>query len=129
MTGQEAQDRRIDYIEFNVADIARAKAFYGASFGWTFVDFGPDYCEFSDGRLKGGFAASGANPDGGPESNSEVRSGGPLVVLYAVDLEAMQARVEAAGGQIVQPIFDFPGGRRFHFRDTEGYELAVWTTT
>ena len=54
----ENHDRRIDYVEFNVADIAAAKAFYGSAFGWRFTDYGPNYCEFDDGRLKGGFTAS-----------------------------------------------------------------------
>jgi uncharacterized protein len=109
-------DRRIDYVELGVADIARAKAFYGRAFGWTFTDYGPTYCEFSDGRLKGGFA-TGTPP----------RPGGPLVVLYGDDLEDLQQRVEAAGGRIAKPIFEFPGGRRFHFVDPDGYELAIWS--
>ena len=113
---QARQDRCIDYIEFNVADIARSKSFYGAAFGWRFTDYGPDYCEFTDGHMKGGFDASAA-----------VTTGGPLVVLYAHDLTDAQRRVEAAGGKIVKPVFEFPGGRRFHFTDPDGYELAVWT--
>ncbi len=111
---------RIDYIEFNVADIARSKAFYGGAFGWTFTDYGPDYCGFSDGRMRGGFAATGtATPQRQPA--------GPLVVLHAADLEDALGRVEAAGGTIVKPVFAFPGGRRFHFADPDGYELAVWS--
>jgi predicted enzyme related to lactoylglutathione lyase len=109
-------DRQIDNIEFNVADIARARAFYGKAFGWTFTDYGPTYCEFTDGRLTGGLTT------GGP-----VRAGGPLVILYADDLAAAQRQVEAAGGRIVRPVFAFPGGRRFHFQDPDGYELAVWS--
>ena len=109
-------DRRIDNIEFAVEDIARSRAFYGEVFGWHFKDYGPDYCEFSDGRLTGGLAkAEKANP------------GGPLVILYADDLEETRQRVEAAGGEIVNPGFSFPGGRRFHFKDPDGYELAVWS--
>lgn len=109
-------DRRINYIEFNVAEIARSKAFYGEAFGWTFSDFGPDYCEFSDGQMKGGFNA-----------NDPVTLGGPLVILYGDDLGEIIERVEAAGGTITRPIFEFPGGRRFHFTDPDGYELAVWS--
>lgn len=108
-------DRCINYIEFNVADVARAKRFYGDAFGWTFTDYGPDYCEFSDGHMKGGFATGGVTP------------GGPLVVLYGGDLDDLQQRVTAAGGTIVKPVFDFPGGKRFHFADLDGYELAAWT--
>ncbi|MXN49603.1 VOC family protein [Shinella sp. AETb1-6] len=110
-------DRKIDYIEFNVADIARSKAFYGSAFGWTFTDYGPQYCEFQDGRLTGGFTTT-----------APVRAeGGPLIILFADALEEILVRVEAAGGKVVQPIFDFPGGRRFHFTDPDGYELAVWS--
>jgi uncharacterized protein len=112
------QDKCIDYIEFNVDDIAQSKIFYGKAFGWTFTDFGPDYCEFSDGNMKGGFDQTGT-----------VSLGGPLVVLYGADLADMQRRVAAAGGNIVKPIFEFPGGRRFHFTDPDGYELAVWSET
>ena len=109
-------DRCINYIEFKVTDIVRAKDFYGKAFGWTFTDYGPDYCEFTDGHMKGGFEASEA-----------ATPGGPLVVLYGDDLQELQESIEAAGGKIVKAIFEFPGGRRFHFSDPEGYELAVWT--
>jgi len=113
-----SNDRRIDYIEFGVADTARSKAFYGQAFGWTFTDYGPDYAAFSDGRMMGGF-----------DAGAPVIPGGPLVVLYGDDLAATAARIEAAGGKIVKPIFAFPGGRRFHFTDPDGHELAVWSET
>ncbi|MCB1367894.1 MAG: VOC family protein [Rhodobacteraceae bacterium] len=113
----EQTDRRINYIEFAVSDIARAKAFYGAAFGWRFTDYGPTYCEFDDGHMKGGFDASvSVRPDGGP-----------LVVLYGDDLAELAKAVKDAGGRITQPVFAFPGGRRFHFSDPDGYELAVWS--
>lgn len=108
---------RVDYIEFNVSNIAASKNFYASAFGWTFTDYGPDYTEFNDGRLKGGFSFS--------ETISA--NGGPLVILFAEDLEACQQKVEAAGGMIVKAIFEFPGGRRFHFTDPDGYELSVWS--
>lgn len=114
--GMRGSDRQIDNIEFNVADIARSKAFYGQVFGWTFTDFGPSYTEFSDGRLSGGFT-----------TGEPVRPGGPLVILYAADLAEAQRRVEAAHGRISRAVFAFPGGRRFHFLDPDGYELAVWS--
>lgn len=113
--GQKGVDRQIDNIEFAVADIARSKAFYGAAFDWSFTDYGPQYCEFSDGRLTGGL------------TTGTVRPGGPLVILYADDLAETQARLEAAGARIVKETFSFPGGRRFHFQDPDGYELAVWS--
>ena len=115
MSGKGA-DRKIDYIEFNVADIAVSKAFYGGAFGWIFTDYGPQYCEFQDGRLTGGFTTLA------PVS----AKGGPLIILFADDLEDALSRVEKAGGVIVKPIFAFPGGRRFHFTDPDGYELAAW---
>ena len=110
------QDRQIDNIEFNVGDIGRSKAFYGAVFGWAFVDYGPTYTEFSDGRLTGGFT-----------TGEPVRPGGPLVILYADDLEATQQRLKSAGAVISRETFSFPGGCRFHFIDLDGYELAVWS--
>jgi predicted enzyme related to lactoylglutathione lyase len=109
-------DRRIDYIEFSVKSVADAKRFYRSAFGWTFEDYGPDYASFADGRLSGGF-----------QTAKEVRTGGPLVVIYATDLEDMERVVKQAGGKIVRPIFSFPGGRRFHFADPSGNELAVWS--
>ncbi len=109
-------NNRIDNIEFNVTDIERSKAFYGAVFGWSFTEYGPTYTEFTDGRLKGGFTTGEA-----------VRPGGPLIILYADDLDDVQRRVEAAGAFISRPVFGFPGGRRFHFIDPDGFELAVWT--
>jgi predicted enzyme related to lactoylglutathione lyase len=115
MTNTE-HDRRIDYIEFSVKSIADTKRFYGAAFGWTFEDYGPDYASFADGRLSGGF-----------QTATQVRTGGPLVVIYAADLEALEKRVKQGGGTIVRPIFSFPGGRRFHFTDPSGNELAVWS--
>ncbi|OIN46123.1 bleomycin resistance protein [Pseudomonas azotoformans] len=111
----QGKDRQIDNIEFNVSDIARSKAFYGGAFGWTFVDYGPTYTEFSDGRLTGGFT-----------TGEPVRPGGPLVILYADDLNATQQRLKALGAVITRETFSFPGGRRFHFTDPDGYELAVW---
>jgi predicted enzyme related to lactoylglutathione lyase len=108
---------RINYIELNVLDIAKAKAFYGKAFGWTFTDYGPGYAEFSDGAMKGGLTTTAAPSP----------AGGPLVILYADQLEAARASVLAAGGSIRREIFSFPGGRRFHFTDADGYELAVWS--
>jgi uncharacterized protein len=113
--GQSEHDRRIDYLEFNVPDVAAARRFYSSVFGWTFTDYGPDYTSFADGRLNGGFSGGTARP------------GGALVVIYAVDLEAVAESVRKAGGTITKPTYDFPGGRRFHFRDPSGYELAVWS--
>lgn len=108
------EDGKLDYLELPAADIGAVKTFYGAAFGWTFQDYGPGYSAFDQG-LDGGF-------DSDPE-----RTLTPLPVLFATDLDAMLARVEAAGGVIVKAPFAFPGGRRFHFRDPAGNELAVWS--
>ena len=105
----------INYIEFSVRNIERSKIFYGDVFGWDFTDFGPDYCEFSDGQMKGGF-----------EKSEDVHTGGPLVVLYSQNLEDMQEKIVAAGGEISKSLFSFPGGERFQFLDLDGYELAIW---
>lgn len=109
------EDGKLDYLELPGGDLGAVKTFYGAAFGWTFQDYGPTYAAFDQG-LDGGF-------DGDSASDR------PLPVLFAHDLEAMAAKVEAAGGVIVKPIFAFPGGRRFHFRDPAGNELAVWSET
>ena len=112
------RDRRIDYIELPATDIAATKRFYVDAFGWKFTDYGPEYTSFEDGRLAGGFTTVG-----------KVAQGGPLVVIYADKLEMQEAKVRQAGGTIVKPIFSFPGGRRFHFSDPSGNELAVWSET
>ena len=109
------EDGKLDYLELPGGSLPQTKAFYGEAFGWTFVDYGPTYAAFEQG-LDGGFDADAAQAT--PQ---------PLPVLYARDLEAMQARVEAAGGVVVRSIYAFPGGRRFHFRDPAGTELAVWS--
>ncbi|HEV7159200.1 MAG TPA: VOC family protein [Caulobacteraceae bacterium] len=109
-------DGKIDYVEFPGTDLAATKAFYGAAFGWTFTDYGPDYAAFEGEGTDGGF-------------NAEDGRRKPLVILYARDLEAMLAKVKAAGGTITREIQSFPGGRRFHFQDPSGNELGVWSAT
>ncbi len=109
-------DRRVGYIEFPATDIAATKDFYTRVFGWKFTDYGPGYSSFDDGRLGGGFVKA-----------DKITRGGALVVIYAADLEGIEAQVRAAGGTIVKEIFAFPGGRRFHFTDPGGNELAVWS--
>jgi predicted enzyme related to lactoylglutathione lyase len=109
---------KINYIEFPVTDMTASKAFYTEAFGWTYVDYGPDYASFDNAGIDGGFDGS---KDRKPSNT------GALVVLYEKDIEACLDRVEKAGGQITVPIFSFPGGRRFHFLDPNGNELAVWS--
>ena len=116
---QQEQDRRIDYIELPATEIEPVKAFYSTVFGWEFTDYGPSYTSFVDGRLSGGFRRV--------EEGESIPSGGVLIVIYAADLSAVEAAVRGAGGEIVRETFEFPGGRRFHFTDPSGNELAVWS--
>jgi uncharacterized protein len=111
-----ANEGQVDYVEFPATDLGKTKAFYSQVFGWKFEDYGPDYTSFTDGRLAGGFFSA-----------PHAAAGGPLVVIYAQALEALEAKVRSAGGSIVKAIFSFPGGRRFHFTDPNGNELAVWS--
>lgn len=113
---QAEQDRRVDYVEFLTTNKEKTKTFYSKVFGWEFTDYGPDYTSFTDGRLGGGFALA-----------TEITKGGPLIVLYATKLEEIEASIKSNGGKIVRETFDFPGGRRFHFTDPSGNELAVWS--
>ncbi len=106
---------RFDYYELTVPDVAAAKRFYGEAFGWAFTDYGPGYAGIQGDDTEVGGLAQG-----------EVRPGGPLMVLYSDDLEASLASVEGAGGKVVEAIFSFPGGRRFHFADPAGNVLGVW---
>ena len=110
------QDGKLDYIEMQAGGgtLDTVKAFYSAAFGWTFTDYGPSYSAYSEG-LDGGFDAS---------VGQETR---PLPVLYSENLERSLNAVIDAGGKIVRPIFSFPGGRRFHFADPAGNEIAVWS--
>lgn len=110
---------RINYIELPARDIEATKQFYSDAFGWTFVDYGPDYVSFQQAGMDGGFYKS--------DNVASTRTGSALVVLYSVELESMQATVEECGGEIIKSIFSFPGGRRFHFADPNGNELAVWS--
>ncbi|MGA9408545.1 MAG: VOC family protein [Bacteroidota bacterium] len=115
MTTQN-NNNRIDYIEFSATDITATKNFYTAVFGWKFTDYGPDYVSFEDGRISGGFAKAPL-----------VAGSGVLVVIYSPELEKTKEAVVRNGGKITKPPFDFPGGRRFHFTDPNGNELAVWS--
>ena len=106
----------LDYVEFTVRDLAEAKRFYTAAFGWAFTDYGPTYAGIQGpDREVGGLAEA-----------ETLRTGGPLVILYSDDLDASVRAVDAAGGTVSTPPFVFPGGRRFHFLDPSGNELAVW---
>jgi predicted enzyme related to lactoylglutathione lyase len=48
-----------------------------------------------------------------------------LIIFYHQELEKMQAEVARLGGSITREIFQFPGGRRFHFQEPGGGEFAI----
>lgn len=116
-----SEHEKIDYIELPANDFAANKLFFEKAFAWQFEDFGDDYTAFSDQGLDGGFYKS--------DLKSTTANGSALVVFLSNDLEATLDKVTACGGTIVQEIFSFPGGRRFHFSDPCGNEYAVWTKT
>jgi uncharacterized protein len=109
---------KINYVELPAKDLPATKAFFQSVFGWSFVDYGPDYIAFSDQGLDGGFFQS--------DLASSSEKGAALIVFYSDQLEATLAKVEKAGGSIIKPIYSFPGGRRFHFTEPSGNEFAVW---
>ncbi len=110
---------KLNYIEFPAKNLAATKAFFASAFGWSFVDYGPDYAAFSNEGLDGGFYKS--------DQASTVANGASLLIFYSKDLESTLAKVQKAGGRISRPIFSFPGGRRFQFIEPGGNELAVWS--
>lgn len=114
----ESLPNTIDYIEMPSCDLAATKSFLAALFDWTFQDYGPDYAAFDDGRMAGGFFTA--------EKTSDVENGSPLIVFYHADLKMMCTKVVDLGGEITKDIFEFPGGRRFHFRAPGGGEFAIW---
>ncbi len=108
---------RIDYVELPSATAHElTRAFYAKAFGWTFADFGPDYS-----------ATERETVDVGLNGQQEDALSAPLPVVRVVALEAALEKVCDAGGIIARPIYSFPGGRRFHFIDPGGNELAVWS--
>ncbi len=110
----------IDYVELPAPDLAQAKQFYSAAFGWALTDYGPDYTGFAS-------RGEGADEDGGLNPEATVGAAGPLVLLYSDDLDATVAAVRSAGGTILVEPYGFPGGRRFHFTDPAGNELGAWS--
>ena len=109
-------NNHINYVEFKANDLEAIKEFYTAAFEWIFTDYGPTYVAFSNSGLEGGF-----------EKTTDKIINGALIVLYHQNLVAIKDKIEKAGGEITQDIFSFPGGKRFHFKDPAGNELAVWS--
>jgi predicted enzyme related to lactoylglutathione lyase len=110
---------QINYVEFAAGDLEATKEFFTKVFDWQFQDYGPDYIAFTNAGVEGGFFRT--------ELASTIAMGGALIVLFSNSLEATVVRVQEHGGTITKPIFEFPGGRRFHFKEPSGNELAVWS--
>ncbi len=113
------QHEKINYIEFPSKDIEKTKKFFSQVFGWSFVDYGPAYTSFTNEGLNGGFYQS--------DLSTTTGNGSALLVFYSKELKQTLSKIENAGGSIAKPIFDFPGGKRFHFLDPNGNEYAVWS--
>jgi predicted enzyme related to lactoylglutathione lyase len=105
---------RICFIELPVSDLAATKTFYTQAFDLSFTDFGPSYTCTMTGDV-----------DLGLQADTSEATTAPLAVIMVDDLEAALDAVGKAGGVITKPVFAFPGGRRFHFRDPSGNELAA----
>lgn len=112
------EHEKINYLEYPSNDLAATQLFFERAFSWSFTAYGNDYIAFDDQGLEGGFFRS--------DLLSRTETGAALSVFYSQDLEATYAKVLKCGGHIVQEIFDFPGGRRFHFFEPGGSEFAVW---
>lgn len=112
---------KINYVEFPAKDLEGTKEFFSKVFGWSFIDYGPEYIAFSNEGLDGGFFKSALS------ATSE--NGSALIVFYSQNLEETLLKVKNAGGEIIKPIFSFPGGSRFHFSDPNKNEFAVWSET
>ena len=110
---------KIDYVEIPSRDLEKTKSFFSAAFGWSFIDYGPEYMAIENAGLDGGFFRS--------DKVSTTDNGSVLVVLYSDAVEETLEKVRLAGGKICRDIFPFPGGRRFHFTDPSGNEFAVWS--
>ena len=110
---------KINYVEFPAKDLDKAKSFFSTVFNWSFTDYGDEYTAFENEGLDGGFFKS--------DQTVSTKNGSALVVFFSDELEKTLAKIEAAGGKVIQDVFDFPGGRRFHFSDLNGNEFAVWS--
>lgn len=113
------EHEKINYVELPAKNLSATKDFFSTVFGWSFQDFGPEYSAFSNQGIDGGFFKS--------ELSSSTDNGAALIVFYSNNLEATQEKVKKANGDIIKPIFTFPGGRRFHFLEPSGNEFAVWS--
>lgn len=115
------QHEKLNYVEFAAKNLDATKDFFSSTFDWDFVDYGPDYTAFSNQGLDGGFFRA--------DACSQSLTGGALLVFYSADIQTTFDKILINGGEIIRPIFEFPGGYRFHFREPSGNEFAVWSET
>ncbi|GGA69002.1 glyoxalase [Neiella marina] len=109
----------VNYLEFAADKLEASKTFFETVFEWQFTDYGPDYAAFVATGIEGGFYRA--------PLSARTEQGSVLVVLFSSNLEQSEQQIVAAGGVICKPIFSFPGGRRFHFTEPSGNELAIWS--
>lgn len=108
---------QIDLIEFPVQSTEQLKQtrdFFTHVFDWKYQEWGESYSDTSESGTNSGI-------------NSDKSASMPLTVIYSQDLEATKEKVIQAGGTILVDTYSFPGGRRFHFTEPSGNELAVWS--
>ncbi|MCJ8344622.1 VOC family protein [bacterium] len=110
---------KINYIEIPSRDLNKTKEFFAKVFDLSFIDYGPNYIAFEDAGIDGGFFQS--------DLKSLTANGSALIIFYSEALESTLNQVTLHQGEIIKDIFTFPGGRRFHFLDTNGNEFAVWS--
>ncbi|MFT6986363.1 MAG: putative enzyme related to lactoylglutathione lyase [Psychromonas sp.] len=111
--------QKINYLEFPSKDLLKTKSFFSSVFSWQFNDYGPQYSVFLGAGINGGFYLS--------TLNACTKNGSVLTVIYSSNITATAEKIKQAGGEIIKPIFSFPGGVRFHFTDPNGNEYAVWS--
>ena len=105
---------RPNFIELPTRDLAASQVFFDSIFGMKMTQFGPTYACTMTGDV-----------DLGLQADPKEASRAPLPVIQVDSLEATVALVTQAGGVVTKAAFSFPGGRRFHFRDPAGNELAA----
>ncbi len=115
------RNEKLNYVEFSAANLESTKSFFSSVFGWEFTDYGPEYTAFSNQGLDGGFFKA--------ERCSHTNTGGALLIFYSTHIESTLQNIVLNGGEITRPIFEFPGGFRFHFIEPSGNEFAVWSET
>jgi predicted enzyme related to lactoylglutathione lyase len=102
----------IDYVEFTSPELEATESFFAEAFGWSFINYGPDYRDIQGASLGGGIERGDLRP--------------PLIVLKSDNLETDRDKIVAAGAELIRDIFAFPGGKRFEFREPGGTLMAVW---